>query len=262
MDPYVKVFSVIFLVSLFIPAVLYLLRRFFFRCGRQVRHISGTTFSLFASLYAFFLGFCVATLWNDFGVAKTVVTEEANALHGASCFSREFNDSGGFRKALALYAQSVIDEEWPEMDRNLAMHAHTGQLAKQLWDAFRALRPTNPADNVLYASLGNVLLEASRQRNARALLLNGNIYPPVWVIIVFGFFGSCVALFCANPDQEGGQLLMEFVVVFTVLSCIYFIYDISSPFSGTLNVPPDAFQNILDRMREAAPFVTEVMPGS
>ena len=121
MDPYVKVFSVIFLVSLFIPAVLYLLRRFFFRCGRQVRHISGTTFSLFASLYAFFLGFCVATLWNDFGVAKTVVTEEANALHGASCFSREFNDSGGFRKALALYAQSVIDEEWPEMDRNLAM---------------------------------------------------------------------------------------------------------------------------------------------
>lgn len=262
MNPYVQIFSVIFLVSLAIPALLFLLRRYFSCCGKQVRHISGTTFSLFASLYAFFLGFCVVTLWNAFGVAKNVVAEEANAIHAASYFSREFNDSSGFRSALAGYVQSVIKEEWPEMDRKEVMHAHTHQLALQVWDAFRALRPMDKEDNTLYANLGNVLLEASRQRNARALLLSGNIYPPVWVIIIFGFFGSCLALFCANPDQEGGQLLMEFVVVFTVLSCIYFIYDINSPFSGVLNVSPEAFQNVLDRMCEANPFVTGASPAN
>jgi hypothetical protein len=260
MDGYVLIFGAIFLASLAVPGGLYLLRRGFLRRGRAVRHVSSTTFSLFASLYAFFLGFCLVTLWNDFGTARTVAANEASALLAASYFSRQFNDSGGFRTALAAYAQSVVAEEWPDMDAKLAMNPHTHQLAIQVWDAYRVLAPQDKQDNILYANLGNVLLEASRERNARALLLSGNIYPPVWVIIVFGFFGSALALLCANPDQEGWQLVMEFVVVFTVLSCIYFIYDISTPFSGVLNVPPDAFVNVLVRLGESQAAQTSAAP--
>jgi len=261
MNPYVAVFGVIFLVSLAIPALLYLLRHFFFCCGKKVRHISGTTFSLFASLYAFFLGFYVVSLWNDFGVAKSVVADEANAIHAAHYYSCEFRDSVAFREALGRYARSVMTEEWAVMNRDLTMNPHTHALYLAVWEAFRALRPENKEDNILYVNLGNQLLESSRQRNARQLLLCGNIYPPVWVIIIFGFFGSCLALFCANPDQEGGQLLMEFVVVFTVLSCIYFIYDISSPFSGIMNIPPDAFRTLLVHMRETDPAVALAVPA-
>lgn len=260
MNAYVQVFGCIFVVSLLIPGLLYMLRRAFYCCGKTVRHVSGTTFSLFASLYAFFLGFYVVSLWTDFGLAQKVVADEANAIHAASYFAKEFSESVPFRQALARYTQSVITDEWQQMDRDLAMSDRTNKLILEVWDAYRALRPKDKSDNILYVNLGNVLLEASRHRNARALLLGDNIYPPVWVIIVFGFFGSCVALFCANPDQDAGQLLMEFVVVFTVLSCIYFIYDISTPFTGFMRVSPTAFQNVLAHMREIDPAVALAVP--
>jgi len=169
----------------------------------------------------FFLGFCLVTLWNDFGTARTAVANEASAVLAANAFSMQLGHSGPFRQILTAYAHSVVEEEWPDMDAKLTMNGHTHQLVLDVWRAYLTLAPTDKHDNILYANLGNVLLEAARQRNARALLLSGNIYTPVWVVIVFGFFGSVLALLCANPDQEGWQLVMEFVVVFTVLSCIY-----------------------------------------
>lgn len=183
MNAYVLVFGAIFLVSLLVPALLYLLRYGCLRCGRAVRHVSSTTFSLFASLYAFFLGFCLVTLWNDFSTARTVVANEASAMLAAQYFSTQFQNAGAFRDALTAYAQSVVDEEWPDMDGKLAMSDHSHRLAVRVWEAYRAMAPQDKHDNILYANLGNVLLDASRQRNARALLLSGNIYPPVWVVI-------------------------------------------------------------------------------
>lgn len=255
MNPYVKAFGAIACVSLLATLGLWALRRRVSRIhsGNTGWELNSSVFSLFASLYAFFLGFCVVTLWNAFGVAKTIVAEEANALQTASYLSRAFNEAGGFRLALAEYAAVVIREEWPAMDATDAMNPQAQLRFNQVWDAYRVLLPKDKADNTLYGNLGTVLENASRQRNARTLLLSGNIYPPVWVIILFGFGGVCLGLFCANPCLDKGQALMSFMVLFTVLSCIYFIYDISSPFSGTLNVPPDAFVNVLDRMRQLTP---------
>ena len=116
MNSYVIVFGLILLVSVAVPAGLLALRRFrFSRSKRRGKMINGTIFSLFASLYAFFLGFCVVTLWTTFGNAKNVVTTEATSLLVANYLSRSFNASGGFREALASYAQSVIQDEWPAM---------------------------------------------------------------------------------------------------------------------------------------------------
>jgi len=255
MNPYIKIFGAIACVSLLVTLGLFALRRRTCRFPSKDTgwELNGSVFSLFASLYAFFLGFCVVTLWNAFGVAKTIVAEEANALQTAGYVSRAFNQAGGFRLALAEYAAAVIQEEWPAMDTKEVMSPQAQLCFNRVWDAYRVLMPMDKADNTLYANLGNVLENASRQRNARTLLLSGNIYPPVWVIILFGFGGVCLGLFCANPGLDKGQALMSFVVLFTVLSCIYFIYDISSPFSGILNIPPDAFVNVLDRMRQLTP---------
>lgn len=255
MNPYIAVFGGIGAVSLILTIGLYALRRRIFLHDGTTSgwDLNGAVFSFFASLYAFFLGFCVVTLWNTFSVAKSVVAEEANALQVANYLSRPFNGSGGFRKALAEYATVVIEEEWSAMDAKESMSPQAQLRFNQVWDAYRVLMPPDKADNSLYTTLGGVLENASRQRNARALQLSGNIYPPVWVILIVGFGGVCLGLFCANPCLDKGQGLMVFVVLFTVLSCIYFIYDISTPFSGILNVPPDAFVNVLGRMRQLTP---------
>jgi hypothetical protein len=263
MNVYITVFGIIFGVSLSLTVGLFMLRRHAFAggSGQDGWVLHGVIFSFFASLYAFFLGFCVVTLWNAFSVAKNIAADEANALQTASYLSRAFNEAGGFRAALADYVDTVIREEWPRMDERGEMSEEAQLRFNRVWDAFRVLKPLDKNDNTLYANLGTLLEKASQHRNVRALLLSANIYPPIWVIIIFGFMGVCLGLFCADPMQDKGQVLMVFTVLFTVLSCIYFIYDISTPFSGVLNVPPDAFVNVLERMRQLTPSLPLATPA-
>ncbi len=42
--------------------------------------------------------------------------------------------------------------------------------------------------------------------------------------------------------------IFDFMVLFVVLSCIYFIYDLDTPFPGYIVVKPEVFQNIYARM--------------
>jgi hypothetical protein len=38
------------------------------------------------------------------------------------------------------------------------------------------------------------------------------------------------------------------MVIFMVLACIYFIYDLDTPFSGLITVKPDAFRTVYLKM--------------
>ena len=74
------VFSTILAVSALITASLFLLRRRLGIPEKGEEHIHPSIFSFFASLYAFFLGFAIITLWSAFLHAKVDVTREADSL--------------------------------------------------------------------------------------------------------------------------------------------------------------------------------------
>jgi hypothetical protein len=255
MNSYGMVFGVIFVASLALTFGIGLLRRLTRKrhAAREPWTLDASVFGFFAALYAFFLGFCVVTLWNAFSQAKIVAAGEANALQAAGCQSLVLPGTDRFRLVLSEYLEAVIGGEWAAMDRNGTMSPRAREHFNRLWEAYRDMTPPAGDAACLYAGIARSLEDAARFRKERALLLSGNIYPPLWVIIFFGLAGMGLAFYCADPGLHRGQALMMFVVFFMVLSCIYFIYDISTPFSGILNVPPDFFQAVLDHLRRLTP---------
>ncbi len=252
MDEYVAIFAGILLASVTIPFFLFLSRNAILAKKKQAtpNGVSSAIFSLFASIYAFFIGFCIVTLWNNFNHMKTTAQGEANAILMADYLSRSFPDSDEFRRVLFTYAQRVIRNEWNAMNGVSAMDQETQQTFNRLWELFRKLKPDNREDNVLYVELGSSLVDASRHRSSRSLALDGNLYPPVWVIIIVGFIGICVELYANSGSFGRVRFFMEAVVIFVVISCIYFIFDLSTPFSGFIKIPNDAFVFACDRMLE------------
>lgn len=242
---YLMVFSIIFGMSLAIPAMLYALRRRTLKSPASSRKlISSEIFSLFATVYAFFLGFAIVTLWGTFVSAKNYVNAEAGAVLVSYHLSMPLEHSHGFRQALADYAKSVVDDEWPSMDRDSSMSEQSVKSFDKIWDSFYHMKPADKESYSLYASVGQSLAEINRQRLSRAQTLSGNLYPPVWVILGFGMVGVLVGLLLTNPEQTGSQVAMEVIVVFLILSCVYFIVDISTPFSGVLNVSAEPFREV------------------
>ena len=242
------IFFIILALGLLITGLLYLLRRRFAKTDLAVEHLHPSVFSFFTTIYAFFLGFAIVTLWSAFLTAQANVTREADSLLVAYRLSKTLPNSGAFRQSLTAYVKSVVDDEWPNMETHDAMSDRTQQSLDKVWDSFILLKPADKGDNDLYIEVGNRLSEASQQRLARTQLTQGNLYPPIWVIIVFGFITVLYGLYFNHMQQNAVRLTFDFMVIFVVLCCIYFIYDIDTPFSGYVVVKPDFFKLAYARM--------------
>jgi hypothetical protein len=245
------IFSSLVALSLALTGLLYLLRRRFAAAGPTFEHLHPSVFSFFTTIYAFFLGFAIVTLWSTFLTTQANVTREADALLLAYRLSKILPDSGAFRRSLLDYVQSVVEDEWPTMEASDTMSEKTQQSLEKVWDTYLLLRPAAKSDPDLYSEyleIGNRLSEAGRQRLSRAISTQGNLYPPVWVIIIFGFLAILFGLYFNHLQQNRVRLCFDFMVIFLVLCCIYFIYDIDTPFSGYITVKADIFKHVHAKM--------------
>jgi hypothetical protein len=242
-SPFVFLFSVITLASVLISGVLLLIRREGGGRWRRQDHIQSPVFGFFTTLYAFVIGFAIVTLWSAFLTAKTNVTREADSIVIVYRTAKHLPGSETFRQAVISYVKTVIEIEWPEMEKG-AMSPEAGRRFEDMWARYYELGGDPNQLNELYTNL----TEAGRQRSSRAAILQGNLYPPVWVILIFGFISMVYGLYFINREPTLVSIIYEFMVLFLVLSCIYFIYDLDTPFSGLIILKPDAFHTIHMRM--------------
>jgi len=247
MKLFLTIFSLILAISTVLTGLLVLTRRQFGRSDKGIEHIHPSIFTFFTSLYAFFLGFAIVTLWSAFLKAESNVGQEADSLLITYRLSQDLPQSGALRQALKDYAQSVVQQEWPSMEGD-SMSEEAQRRFDKVWEQLQLLKPESKGNHELYVNLSNKLSEASRQRLSRALTIKGNLYPPIWVIIVFGFISVIYGLYFNHIQQNAVRIAFDFMVIFLVLSCIYFIYDINTPFSGYIVVKPEIFQKVYDLM--------------
>jgi hypothetical protein len=243
----VKVLLVILSITLAISLLMVLIRRWLGFSDRFRDRIQSPQFGFFATLYAFFLGFAIVTLWGNFVAVKSNVPQEAYFLLTAYRLSESLPNSADFRKDIRSYIKTVLDDEWSSMGQG-SMSDKADGLFKSIWQRFQELKPADKADYAIYTSIANNLNDAQRQRLARALALSGNLYQPIWVILIFGLVATTYSLYFMHPEPNVIQMIFEFMVLFIVLACIYFIIDLDTPFSGLVRVTPDSFREVYKEM--------------
>ncbi len=233
----------VLLASVLVSGGLLLTRRRFGQRLKDQEYINTSIFSFFSTLYAFFIGFAIVTLWSTFLSAKADVNHEADAIISAYYSSQNLPNSEAFRQALKNYVKTVIEEEWPLMERDSMSEA-----ASRRFDDVLAKFSVLSGDSDKIGAISNSLAEANRQRQSRAATMKGNLYPTVWIILIFGFGSIVFAMVLLNQNRTALSLIFEFMVIFMVLCCLLFIWDINTPFSGLIIVQPDAFLEIYKKM--------------
>ncbi|MGO9175731.1 MAG: hypothetical protein ACLQED_06265 [Desulfobaccales bacterium] len=233
----------ILVASALVSGGLLLIRRRFGQRLKDQEYIHTSIFSFFTTLYAFFIGFAIVTLWSTFLTAKADVNREADAIISAYYTSRNLPNSDAFRQALKNYVKTVLEEEWPQMEQDSMSEA-----ASRHFDDVLAKFSELSANADKIEGIYNSLTEAGRQRQSRATTMKGNLYPTVWIILIFGFGSMVFGLVLLNRHQTPVSFIFEFMVIFMVLSCLLFIWDIDTPFSGFIMVQPDPFQVIYQKM--------------
>ena len=242
-NPFVILFSLITLISVAISGALLLIRRKGKGRWRRQDHIHPAVFEFFTTLYAFVIGFAIVTLWSAFLTTKANVTREAESMINVYRIAKHLPNSGPLCQAVSNYVKTVINVEWAEMEKG-AMSPEAEKRFESIWTRCFELGGDSNKLSELYSNLA----EAARQRSSRSNMLQSNLYPPIWVILLFGFISVVYGLYFLNPEPSAVSLIYEFMVLFLVLSCLYFVYDLDTPFSGWIILKPDALQIIQLKM--------------
>jgi hypothetical protein len=248
MLPFILTFSISLLVGLVLAGCLYFLDRRKKATETARASIHPSIFEFFTTLYAVFLGFALFTLWSAYLNAERNVSKEAGILLSAYRGSLDLPDSQDFRQALRDYVKLVIEDEWDLMQVG-TMSPGANQNFDRVWGQLQLLRPKPGGNSDMYLHVTALLEEARSQRLARRNFLAGNLSPPIWVIIIFGFTTILFGIYFLHEQPNVVRLIFNFMLLFLLLSCIYVIYDIDTPFSGLVTVKPDVFKFVQTKIQ-------------
>jgi Protein of unknown function (DUF4239) len=248
MLPFILTFSISLLISLLLAGCLYFLDRHTTFSETTRASVHPSIFEFFTTLYAVFLGFALFTLWSAYINTERNIAREADALFNAYRSSMLLSDSQDFRQALRNYVKLVVADEWYRM-ANGGMSAEADERFDRVLEQLHRPKSEKDSDLSIFLHVRALMEEVSSLRQSRGLSLSGNLYRPIWIIIIFGFFTILFGFYSLHVHQTIALFMFNFLVLFLLLSCIFVIYDIDQPFSGAISVSPAAFQKVLAKMQ-------------
>ncbi len=215
------------------------------------KNLLATNFSFFATLYTFFLGFAVVTLWGTYNDADNNLTKESQRLQISYQMSYMLPNGEGLRTSIKDYLKFVINDEWKQMLAGKSV-APSPPAYDRMWNELKQLKPANPSDNIYHIELINRMIELSSCRHNRLDQAEGHLYPLIWVLIYLGLFFSVLSFYYLKLEHNSADIYFITSTISIILFLIFLIYELDSPYSGWLHLQPDQLLHALSRI-EATP---------
>jgi hypothetical protein len=212
----------------------------------------GILFGSVGTIYAIFLAFMVVVVWQQYGDADKVVTEESAALVSLH------RDAGGLseptrsqlRGELRAYAEAVRDEEWDAMARGESS-PRAQEILDSAWQTLTEADPRTAGEAAVYGEALARLDDIVKQRQLRLLASEAYIPAIFWAILLGGGLVTIgFACFFGMPNART-QAVMTGLMTAMIASALFLVVLLDGPFTGDLRVSSDAFNHALDLMDRA-----------
>lgn len=198
------------------------------------------------TIYAVFLAFIVVAVWEDYGIARTNVADEASALATIYRASTAMEQKSGeeLRHLLKEYTEAVVNDEW-------RIQAETGGASEKARGAglgmFRMFGAQEPAvrasDAAINQTVLGLLTRVQTDRNLRTLQAGESLSTTIWIAVIFG--GSIVIVMSAFlfMDRAWPHIVMSTILSAMIVMLLAVTYLMSRPFVGPLALEPGPFEH-------------------
>ena len=208
--------------------------------------VAGFIYAVLGVAYAVLLAFVVIAVWQDYKIAQANVESEANELAGVYFLASQFPEPERTRvQDLArIYARVVVEEEWPMMEQ--------GQTSPRVDSLVRELRlellqfdPRNEGEQVLYERGLTQVHDVADARRLRLLQVREGIPDLLWVVLVGGGVITVCFTYLFGLKSNVAHALMVAALTLVICGILFTIAEIDYPFSGAVDIQPDAFREVL-----------------
>jgi Protein of unknown function (DUF4239) len=217
--------------------------------GRAVQDFKGVAppfAPVIAAVLAILIGFLASDIWDRERRAAASVRAEANQLIALDRLAATFGlPRGALDTAIRAYAETVIEKEWPSMERQQSSLPAESALD----DVFKAVDGLQLAtagradlDRVMTATV----LDIRSARNARLGLSQDHSEDVKWLSVLALAVMSQVSVALVQLERAKPQIAALVVLTISLVVVIVMLASHELPFASPLAVSPAPLVHVLD----------------
>lgn len=220
------------------------------RKRRGHNNLIGWQHSVLGTTYAVILGFMLYAVWTTFGAADLNVDLEANALVSLYRLASALPQQQGvpLRKLARDYADVVVNQEWPEMDRGEVPTEGQDRL-RDMWETVASIRSASPAELTAENRALAELSELAQYRRTRILQSTSRMPAVLWAVLIIGGILTVVSACLFGSTNEPLHSLQVFAFALLISLGLVAIGDINRPFQGWVHVNTFALERAQQNMQ-------------
>jgi hypothetical protein len=236
-------------VAALAAAVAILLHRFT-PSGRSGNDAVGTVFGLVGGLQAVIMAFVLISLFDTVSSVRDGSQREANALVAVYWASDSLPEASRtqIQDLSRTYARTVIDQEWPSMRDGTPVASPGWSILDQLRAAIDGAATESDWQEARKADAASQLWAVYEARQARLTAAgDSGVSTVVWIALIVGSLLSVSLPYLFDGPKVVTHAILMASLAGTTALMIFAIYQLQNPFSGGVQVGPDALQSVLDR---------------
>jgi Protein of unknown function (DUF4239) len=213
---------------------------------RLARHVeaAGYVYAVIGVIYAVILAQVVIAAWQEYQEARAVVGNEANAVLNLARLAQVWPDEDRERveEALSVYAQHVVDVEWPTMAQNQFDESLHTSLIHDLWQAVNEAGARAEELDPVYAASLQQLDALDEARRSRVLLGEDRLPAAMTLTLIIGAIVTVGFSYFFAVEDGWIQGLMTASLATLVALLLLLEYQLDTPYRGVSAIEPTAME--------------------
>jgi ABC-type multidrug transport system fused ATPase/permease subunit len=210
---------------------------------------SYTVYNAIALVFGVAVGFAILLVWGELNEAEATTQQEASNVEALYRLAEQLPepDRGQIQEFSRLYVQIVIEEEWPMMaDGQASSRAQSA--VEELRGSIQEYEPQTTAESALYSQMLTKSDDLYENRELRLLETKEGVPPFVWVVLVITGILTVVFTYLFDLESPRVHALRVAALTVAVALSLYTVRVVEYPFSGDVQVGPEAFEMVLGRL--------------
>ena len=210
---------------------------------------TSTIHQAIALVYGVTVAFAILLVWEQLDTAQATTQREASDVEVIYQLAEQLpeSDRNQVQDLSRSYAQLVVEEEWP-----LLAHGQGSPQAQDTLDelgrSIQEFDPQTMGEQTLYSQMLTQVVTLEENRGLRLLESNEGVPPLLWIVLVIAGILTVTFAYLFGMDQPRVHMLRVAVLTVVVALSLYTVRVIEYPFIGDVQVRPEAFERVLDRM--------------
>ncbi len=224
------------------------------RVRQRHNDVAGFTIAVVGVIYAVLLAFIAVAVWENFRRADGLVQTEADLVGDL------YRDTVGLDSALApelrnylyVYAETVVQDEWPAMADGRIEDAAGWQLLDQFHLKLATFTPTNETQQGIVANMRSLLDRLYDVRRGRFHASSAELPPILWWNLLAGAFFTITFSYLFGVPNFRMHLVMVGMLSASIGLVLALIVVLDHPFRGPNHVSVEPFGRLLRTVEQMA----------